>query len=110
MLKKWFFMATLFGGLLTFAGCNSSPRQEEHQDTQAQTKENQDFKWVVDRFADKRVLHYRIPDFDKLSLQQKKLVYYLTQAGLAGRDIMYDMNYRHNLAIRHASGANVGIR
>ena len=100
MLKKWIFMATLFGGLLAFAGCNSSPKQEEHQDTQ--TEEEQGFKWVVDRFADKRVLHYRIPDFDKLSLQQKKLVYYLTQAGLAGRDIMYDMNYRYNLAIRHA--------
>ena len=102
MLKKWIFMATLFGGLLAFAGCDSSPKQEEHQDTQTQTEEEQGFKWVVDRFADKRVLHYRIPDFDKLSLQQKKLVYYLTQAGLAGRDIMYDMNYRHNLAIRHA--------
>ncbi len=102
MLKKWIFMATLFGGLLAFAGCNSSPKQEEQQDSQTQTEEEQGFKWVVDRFADKRVLHYRIPDFDKLSLQQKKLVYYLTQAGLAGRDIMYDMNYRYNLAIRHA--------
>ena len=100
MLKKWIFMATLFCGLLTFAGCDSSPKQEEPESTQ--TEEDQGFKWTVDRFADKRVLHYRIPDFDKLSLQQKKLVYYLTQAGLAGRDIMYDMNYRHNLAIRHA--------
>lgn len=60
------------------------------------------FEWVVDRFADIQVLRYRINGWDKLSLQQKKLVYYLTQAGLAGRDIMYAINYRHNLEIRHA--------
>jgi dipeptidyl-peptidase-3 len=60
------------------------------------------FTWVADKFADIQVLRYQIPGWDKLSLQQKKLVYYLTQAGLAGRDIMYDINYRHNLAIRKA--------
>ena len=43
-----------------------------------------------------------MPDFDKLTLKQKEYVYYLTQAGLAGRDIIYDQNYRHNLTIRRA--------
>ena len=62
--------------------------------------EKTDFQWEIDRFADIRILRYQVPGFDKLSLDQKKLVYYLTQAGLSGRDIMYDMNYRHNLSIR----------
>lgn len=61
-----------------------------------------DFEWQVDRFADVRVIRYQVPGFDKLSLDQKKLVYYLTEAGLCGRDIMYEMNYRHNLKIRTA--------
>jgi len=60
------------------------------------------FVWTTETFSDKRIIRYQLPDFDKLDLQQKKLVYYLTQAGLSGRDIIWDMNYRHNLAIRHA--------
>lgn len=64
--------------------------------------EEDSFVWSPDQFADKQIVRYQIPGFDKLSLDQKKLVYYLTQAGLSGRDIMYDQNYRHNLAIRAA--------
>lgn len=60
------------------------------------------FNWNPENFADKKIIRYQIPGFDQLSLQQKKLVYYLTEAGLSGRDIMYDMNYRHNLEIRNA--------
>ncbi len=56
----------------------------------------------VDRFADIQVLRYEIKDFDKLSLDQKKLVYYMAQAGLAGRDIIYHQNFKHNLEIRKA--------
>jgi dipeptidyl-peptidase-3 len=58
------------------------------------------FNYVVEQFADVRVMRYQIPGFDELTLKEKKLVYYLTQAGLAGRDIMWDQNYRHNLRIR----------
>lgn len=57
---------------------------------------------IVDRFADIQVLRYEIKGFDKLTLNQKKLVYYLSQAGLAGRDIIYDQNNQYNLEIRHA--------
>ena len=53
-----------------------------------------------DRFADIQILRYDIKDFDKLSLDQKKLVYYMSEAGLAGRDIIYDQNNVHNLEIR----------
>lgn len=55
---------------------------------------------VVDRFADVQVLRYDIEGFEKLSLSQKKLVYYLSQAGLSGRDIIYDQNNAFNLEIR----------
>ena len=59
-----------------------------------------DFNYHADRFADIEVLRYKVPDFDSLSLDQKKLVYYLTQAALWGRDILWDQNYANNLAIR----------
>lgn len=64
--------------------------------------EEKGFEYVVDQFADLRILRYQVPGFDELSLKEKKLVYYLTEAGLAGRDIMWAQNYRHNLDIRKA--------
>lgn len=62
----------------------------------------------VDRFADVELLRYTVPGFDALALDQKKLVYYLARAALAGRDIIYDQNYRHNLRIRKLLAAIVG--
>ena len=58
------------------------------------------FEVRADRFADVQVLRYHVPGFETLPLPQKKLAYYLTQAGLSGRDIYYDQKYRHNLAVR----------
>ena len=58
------------------------------------------FDYVVDRFADIEVLRYPVPDFESLTLDQKRLVYYLTEAALWGRDILWDQNYKYNLAIR----------
>ncbi|MGC1633028.1 MAG: dihydrofolate reductase, partial [Gelidibacter sp.] len=55
-----------------------------------------------EQFADIKILRYQIPGWENLTLKEQKLVYYLTQAGLAGRDIMWDQNYRHNLEIRKA--------
>ena len=63
-------------------------------------RSEEEFQVVADQFADIQVLRYRVPGFDQLSLQQKKLAYYLTEAGLAGRDIFYDQKYQHNLAVR----------
>ena len=60
-----------------------------------------DFQYMTEQFADVKIIRYRIPAWDKLNLKEKKLVYYLTRAGLAGRDIMYDQNYRNNLIIRN---------
>jgi len=72
---------------------------KEEKENKKEAKKESSF---VEQFADVKILRYNIPQWDKLSLQQKKLVYYLTQAGLSGRDIMYDQNYRHNLKIRRA--------
>ncbi len=77
--------------------CNNNPKQEE-----VASQEEEKFEWQVDQFEDIRVLRYQVPGWDKLSAQQRMLVYHLGQAGLSGRDIMWDMNYRHNLSIRKA--------
>ncbi|MCO6486218.1 MAG: dihydrofolate reductase [Saprospiraceae bacterium] len=87
--------AAAFALILTIAGC----RQNEPATTAPETPA---FRWMTEQFADVQILRYQIPGWDRLSLPQKQLVYYLTQAGLAGRDIMYDQNYRHNLEIRKA--------
>tara|TARA_R110001583_G_scaffold121529_2_gene272715 strand:+ start:454 stop:2496 length:2043 start_codon:yes stop_codon:yes gene_type:complete len=60
------------------------------------------FNYNVEQFADIKVLRYQIPGWENLTLKEQKLVYYLTQAGLAGRDIAWDQNYRYNLTIRKA--------
>ena len=61
---------------------------------------NGPFEYEVDRFADIRILRYKLDGFDKLTTKQKEFVYYLTQAGLAGRDIMWDQNCKYNLEVR----------
>jgi len=59
-----------------------------------------EFKYFVEQFEDIRILKYKLPGFDSLSLQQKKYIYYLSQASIAGRDILWDQNFRYNLQIR----------
>lgn len=68
--------------------------------SQAMAKENDNFQYVVDRFADIEVLRYKVPAFEDLSLRQKLLIYHLTEAALAGRDILWDQNGKDNLALR----------
>ena len=78
-------MITLATGM---NACKTKPRAEEK------------FNWVVDRFDDIKVLRYQVPGFDTLSLEEKKLIYYLNQAALCGRDIFFDQNGRYNLRSR----------
>lgn len=66
-----------------------------------------DFKYAVETFADLRIQRYFVPGFEELTPKQKELVYYLYQASLAGRDIIYDQNYKHNLYIRRTLEAIV---
>ena len=58
------------------------------------------FHYTVEQFADLQILRYRVPGFEQLSLRQKMLVYYLSQAALEGRDILFDQNGKYNLQIR----------
>ena len=98
-LKTILFCTLAFA--IAFAGCNNS--KNETKETAAELKsDTSDFKWQTEQFADIKMLRYQIPGFDKLTLSQKKLVYYLTQAGYSGRDIMYDQNFQYNLKIRKA--------
>ena len=63
-------------------------------------KETGTFNYADERFADLQMLRYRLPQFEKLSLQQKKYIYYLSQATLCGRDITTDQFGKYNLRIR----------
>ena len=59
------------------------------------------FVWQTEQFADLKMIRYQVPGWDQLSPKQRALVYCLNQAGLSGRDMMYDQNNRYNLRIRH---------
>ncbi len=95
MRLKVLFSYFLMGALIWSCNENSSEKS-------AISADETSFDYVVEQFADIQILRYQIPGFNELSIEQKKLVYYLYQAGLAGRDIMWDQNYRHNLQIREA--------
>ena len=98
--------------MLMIGACSKEPASEtpasEPAPAVAETAAAQPFAVSVDRFADIEVLRYEVPGFDELSLREKKLAYYLSQAALAGRDIIYDQNYAHNLRIRRLLAAVVG--
>lgn len=89
---------------LIFGACNP-PQQEEKTASADSTEAKADtseFQYLAEQFADLKIIRYRVPGFEKLSLQQKQLAYWLYEASLAGRDIIWDQNYRHNLKIRKA--------
>ena len=69
---------------------------------QKKTCTEQAFQYNVDKFYDLEILRYDVPEFDSLSLQQKSLLYCLSEAALWGRDILFDQNGRYNLRIRRA--------
>lgn len=95
-MKKGLFMLTT---IFLLAGCNGGKKAE----TQPATTDDgidSTFEYRVDRFADIEILRYPVPGFNSLSLQQKELIYYLSQAALEGRDILWDQHNRYNLTIR----------
>ncbi|WP_204345586.1 dipeptidyl-peptidase 3 family protein [Psychroserpens algicola] len=81
--------------------CGEDKKSDNSENTSEVTKTN-DFNYNVEQFADIKILRYQIPGWENLTLKEQKLVYYLTQAGLSGRDIIWNQNYRHNLKIRKA--------
>ena len=92
-------LSAAFVATLLFSCGNDKAEKSATQDT---AKAETAFDFNVEQFADIKILRYQIPGWENLTLKEQKLVYYLTQAGLAGRDIMWDQNYRHNLKIRKA--------
>jgi dipeptidyl-peptidase-3 len=66
-----------------------------------------EFPWQIDQFADLRILRYQVPGFEALSPAQKELIYYLSEAAVCGRDIIFDENYKYNLKVRRTLDAIV---
>lgn len=89
----------LAGLLLTPLACTRAP-ENDRLEAAAPAAQTPEFQVEAERFADVRVLRYRVPGFDELDLQVKKLLYYLYEAALSGREIVYDQKYRYNLAIK----------
>ena len=94
-MKKIIFMLTT---LFLLAACTG--KKAETQPVAADEGIDSTFQYKVDRFADIEILRYPVPGFNSLSLQQKELIYYLSQAALEGRDILWDQHNRYNLTIR----------
>ncbi len=78
-------------GIALFTSCGESGRK---------AAVNEEFTYEVDRFEDISVLRYRLPGFEQLSAGEKEFIYYLSEAALCGRDILWDQNFRYNLVIR----------
>ena len=80
-------MLILIGAALALAGCN---------------EKKEDFKYTIDSFADIKVMRYKIPGWDSLTLKQKEYAYHLSEAAKWGRDILWDQNCHYNIPLRHA--------
>ena len=98
MKLKQILALAIFTGVMFSCGEDKKVEKVESE----KVEKTADFDFNVEQFADIKVLRYQIPGWEDLTLKEQKLVYYLTQAGLSGRDIMWNMNYRHNLKIRKA--------
>ena len=99
-MKKY--LSVIAAGALVVACNTEKPIEIENEDMKMEAHSEDNFDWSVDKFADIEVLRYQIPGWDQLKSKQRIYTYYLVEAGLAGRDIIWDQNYRHNLEIRHA--------
>lgn len=87
-------------GVLVFSACKENSPKDPTKGKSEQADDS--FDYLVEEFADIKILRYKIPGWKNLTLKQKKYAYYLVQAGLEGRDILWDQNYKYNLSIRKA--------
>ncbi|HYG39362.1 MAG TPA: dihydrofolate reductase [Cytophagales bacterium] len=94
MINKTSLLIAACISTFVFVDCNSPTKEKPER------KADDDFKYKTEQFADLQILRYQAKGFDSLTSKQKELVYYLYEAGLSGRDILYDQNYKHNLRIR----------
>ena len=86
--------------LFLLSACTNGKKAENTQSVTVEDTPDSSFQYSVDKFADVEILRYYVPGFKSLSLKQKELIYYLNQAALEGRDILWDQNNRYNLSIR----------
>ena len=91
-MKKFIMGLSVFGLLCS---CNTSNQQST----------SGDFKYLVDEFADIKIMRYQIPEWENLTLQQKEYLYYLGEAAKCGRDILADQNFKYNLTVRKTNEA-----
>ncbi|MDF2450018.1 MAG: dipeptidyl-peptidase [Bacteroidota bacterium] len=94
---------------IIFSSFNQGNENLHHEPYSKKTviKEEPKFNYISEQFADLRILRYEVPGFNELSLKQKELLYYLSEAALCGRDIAWDQNYKYNLTIRKTLDAIV---
>lgn len=95
-------LAAFFIAASILMSCGENKPVDNAKVENNKTESSDDFQYMTEQFADVKIIRYQIPSWDELPLQEKKLAYYLSQAGLAGRDMIYDQNYRNNLSIRRA--------
>lgn len=93
-------MLTITAALSLLASCSGENQGNPSGDT-GNSAENKDFKYLVDEFADLKIIRYQVPGWDNLTLKQKKYVYHLAEAAKWGRDILWDQNCKDNLKVRH---------
>lgn len=89
------------------ASLNITPKKDTVATVNPDSLEEK-FEYVTEQFSDLRVLRYNVKDFDQIPLETKTLLYYLYEAALSGRDIIYDQNYKYNLSIRKTLEAVIG--
>jgi len=94
-MKRIPFFSLLVIAMLALWGCTGEPAA-----TQEEPAPESGFAFLSEQFADLKILRYQVPGFESLPLQKKQLIYYLYEAGLSGRDIIWDQNYKYNLTIR----------
>ncbi|MFM2048333.1 MAG: hypothetical protein RI955_881, partial [Bacteroidota bacterium] len=95
MIKRMSIAVALAASTFALPSCNNQPKTET---TENKTEEN--FEVAAESFADLQLLRYQIPGFNELSLQQKTLAYYLYEAALSGRDIIYDQKSKDGILLR----------
>ena len=107
--SKTLFASILIGAVAFSCNSGSDTKKEEIViDTTATDGYDPDFQVTAQSFADLKILRYQVPGFNQLTLQQKQLAYYLSEAALAGRDIFYDQNSKNGLSIRKTIEAIYG--
>ncbi len=115
-MRKIAFITLCLLAVFVFTGCGSSDKgdvtdmKKDPKTTKTAKKEGakDEFKYFAETFADINIGRFPIPGFDKLELKQKKLLYFLYEAALSGRDLIWDQHYKHNLCIRRTLEAIVG--